>query len=218
MASTVFFYLIAAFVLFSAYFVVTARNLFRCAVGLISVLVGIAGTYLLMDAQFLSAMQITVYVGGIVVLIVFAILLVADVTQKVFRQSAAWRKGVAGLATCLLGGIILTSINAFHFNEQAAVPAKSATVGQIGQALLSPNRDGFILPFEVISLVLLAALIGAVTVARSDEEPSSRTVRREPMAHPVTERRSPLLTPRPRPAPRPSNPVPEPVVAASKES
>ena len=63
------FWMIAAYTLFAAYFVVTARNLFRCAVGLAATLIGIAGLYLLMDAQFLSSIQIAVYVGGVVVLV-----------------------------------------------------------------------------------------------------------------------------------------------------
>lgn len=164
---TVFFYVIAAFVLFSAYFVVTARNLFRCAVGLIAVLIGIAGHYLLMDAQFLSAIQIAVYVGGIVVLIVFAILMVADVTQKVFRVSALWRRAAAFAAAAGLFLLIAGAVLAHRFPGEGSAPA-AATAQDVGRALLSLERNGFILPFEVISLVLVAALVGAITVAGAD--------------------------------------------------
>ena len=198
MAYTVFFYLMAAFVLFSAYFVVTARNLFRCAIGLIAVLLGVAGMYLLMDAQFLSAVQVTVYIGGIVVLIVFAILLIADVTQKEFRKSAAWRKGVAGAATLLLCSLMVGTMLSFDFNQAAAGPPQSASVTAIGRALLSPLRDGFILPFEVISLVLLAAMIGAVTVARSDEEPLPTTRAQKLTAAGPGDLKNPLSETRPR--------------------
>ncbi len=166
----VFFYLLAAFILFSASFVVTAHNLFRSAMGLIAALLGVAGLYLLMDAQFLSAIQITVYIGGIVVLMVFVILLVTDVTQKLFQQCAGWRKGIVGVLAFLLCFLMSSMMLAYQFHPPKPVPAKSASVEDIGHALLSPNRGGFILPFEVISLVLIAALIGAVTVARSDEE------------------------------------------------
>ena len=79
---TIAFWMIAAYTLFAAYFVVTARNLFRCAVGLAGTLIGVAGLYLLMEATFLSSIQIAVYVGGVVVLVVFAVLMVEDVTQK----------------------------------------------------------------------------------------------------------------------------------------
>ena len=168
MAFTIFFYVVAAFTLFSAYFVVTAHNLFRCAMGLIAVLLGVAAMYLLMDAQFLSAVQVTVYIGGIVVLIVFAILLISDVTQKVFRQCAGWRKGVAGAATVGLAALILGAGLSFPFVQKAGAGPRSASIAEIGRAFLSPRRDGYVLPFEVISLLLLAALVGAITIARSD--------------------------------------------------
>jgi len=165
--NTTLFYLMAVFVLFSAYFVVTARNLFRCAVGLIAALLGIAGLYLLINAQFLSAVQVSVYIGGILVLMVFVIMLMADVTQKVFRQGSVWRKGVAwgacGVLFLLLSGALLS----FPFPSNAPEAVKSASVEEIGRALFSPARGGFVLPFEVVSLILIAALIGAVTVARS---------------------------------------------------
>ncbi len=181
------FYILAALVLYSAYFVVTARNLFRCAVGLISALLGIAGLYLLINAQFLSAIQVTVYIGGIVVLIVFVILLVTDVTQKVFQQSSSWRKGAVAAVSCLLFGLLATMLHSYDFHSTAATEAQSASVEQIGRALLSPERGGFVLPFEVISLVLIAALIGAVTVARTDTESSSR----QPMSRPTVEDQPP---------------------------
>jgi NADH-quinone oxidoreductase subunit J len=166
---TVFFYVIAGFSLFASYFVVTAHNLFRCAVGLIAVLIGIAGLYLLMDAQLLSAIQIAVYVGGIVVLIVFAILMVSDVTQKVFRVSSAWRR-VAAMAACAgLFALMSGALLAHRFAGAGGEPA-SATARDVGRALLSLAPTGFIVPFEVISLVLLAAMVGAITVAGGDEK------------------------------------------------
>jgi NADH-quinone oxidoreductase subunit J len=164
------FYLFAALVFYSAFFVVTARNLFRSALGLIAVLLGVAGMYLLMDAPFMSAIQVTVYVGGIVVLIVYVILLVADVTQKDFPRAAPWRKGVAGVVGALWFALLAYAIMTQGFMAPAAAEMKAATITQIGRALLSPERSGFVLPFEVISLVLIAALIGAVTLANEAVE------------------------------------------------
>jgi NADH-quinone oxidoreductase subunit J len=134
-----FFYLIALFVLYSAYFVVTARNLFRSAMGLLAVLIGIAGMYLLLNAQFLSAVQVVVYIGGIVVLMVFAILLIADVTQKVFEQSPNWRKGLIGFASLLWFSLLAGSLLSYRFGAAApAAEAKSASIREIGRALLRP--------------------------------------------------------------------------------
>jgi NADH-quinone oxidoreductase subunit J len=162
---TVFFYFLAALALYSAYFVVTAHNLFRSALGLISVLIGVAGMYLLMDAQFLSAVQITVYVGGIVVLIVYVVLLVSDVTQQLTAEGQRWRKGVSGAAVAGLCCLLMAALFSAPQLRQGEVRPRSANIAEIGQALLSPEHKGFILAFEVISLVLIAALVGAITVA-----------------------------------------------------
>jgi len=159
-----FFYLMAAFVLFSSYFVVTARNLFRCAMGLASVLIGIAGLYLLMDAQFLSAIQIAVYVGGVVVLVVFAVLMVEDVTQKQYLYSPFSRNVISAVIAELFFVIAVGAALTQGFGPARPEPA-SAQVDQLGRALLSVAPGGFALPFEVISLVLVAALVGAITVA-----------------------------------------------------
>ena len=169
-----FFFLIALFVLYSAYFVVTARNLFRSAMGLIAVLLGIAGMYLLLDAQFLSAVQVVVYIGGIVVLMVFAILLIADVTQKVFRQSPSWRKGWIGAASLLWFGLLAGAMLSYRFGPVTTAEAKAGSIHEIGRALLSPAAGGYALPFEVISLLLIAAMVGAVTVARAEEDRGDR--------------------------------------------
>lgn len=158
------FWMIAFFTLFAAYFVVTARNLFRCAVGLAGALIGIAGLYLLMDAQFLSSIQIAVYVGGVVVLVVFAVLMVEDVTQKEFLRSPLSRCIIASVVAELLLAIVAGTMLTQGFGTDRPLPA-SADVREIGHALLNMGPGGFVLPFEVISLVLIAALIGAITVA-----------------------------------------------------
>jgi NADH-quinone oxidoreductase subunit J len=158
------FWAIAAYTLTAAYFVVSARNLFRCAVGLAAVLIGIAGLYLIMDAQFLSAVQVAVYVGGVVVLVVFAVLMVEDVTQKEFLRSPLSRCILAAIVAEVLLAIVCGALLAQGFGPARPAPA-AAQVREIGRALLSTGPGGFVLPFEVISLVLVAALIGAVTVA-----------------------------------------------------
>ncbi len=158
------FWILAAYTLFAAYFVVTARNLFRCAVGLAAALIGIAGLYLLMEATFLSSIQVAVYVGGVVVLVVFAVLMVEDVTQKEFLRSPLSRCLLASVVAELLLAIIAGTMLSQGFGAHRP-PHASADVRVIGHALLSTGPGGFVLPFEVISLVLVAALVGAITVA-----------------------------------------------------
>ena len=170
-----FFYLMAAFILFSADVVVTARNLFRCASGLAASLIGIAGVYLLMDAQFLSAVQIAVYVGGVVVLVVFAVLMVSDVTQKEYLRPPFSRSVMAAVIAELLLMVVAAAAAVQGFGGARPAP-DSASVREIGHALLATGPGGFALPFEVISLVLIAALVGACTVAgdRDDGEGGGR--------------------------------------------
>jgi NADH-quinone oxidoreductase subunit J len=141
------FWIIAVYTLVAAYFVISARNLFRCAVGLAAVLIGIAGLYLVMDAQFLSAIQIAVYVGGVVVLVVFAVLMVEDVTQKEFLRSPLSRCIVAALVAELLLAIVAGAMLSQGFGPHRPEPA-AAQVRDIGHALLGTGPGGFVLPFE----------------------------------------------------------------------
>jgi len=172
----VFFVAIALFTLYTAYFVVTAHNLFRSAIGLTSVLIGIAGLYLLMGAQFLSAIQVAIYVGGIVVIVVFAILMIADVTQRSFLTARAARSAGAMAAGGLIFGLVVWAVRVQGFGAGPRPEPAAADVATIGRALVNPGAGGFALPFEVISLVLVAALLGAITVAggRTDGDGEGR--------------------------------------------
>lgn len=168
MADTVLFYAIAAGTLFGAFRVVTVSNLFHGAIWLIAVLFGVAGLYLLIGAQFLSAVQVTVYVGGIVVLIVFAILLVTDVNEKTRPESSLARRAAVAAAAVGLGALIIYATGAFGFGRGTGAPAQTASIQEIGKAMLSMEKGGLILPFETISLLLIATLVGALTVARPE--------------------------------------------------
>jgi len=160
---TVLFYIISIFSLLCAIFVVTTRNLFRGAMALIGVLAGVAGMYLLMNAQFLSAIQVVVYIGGIVVLIVYVVMLVSDVTQKGFPATPPWRKAIAGTLAAMLFVLLLVACAPLGIVKDIA--ARSATVTEIGRALISPDKGGFVLAFELISILLIATIIGALTIA-----------------------------------------------------
>lgn len=170
MMKTLLFYFLSLLTLVSAYFVVTVQSLFRGAMALIAVLLGIAGMYLLVDAQFLSAVQITVYIGGIVVLIVYVVLLISDVTQKEAVHGSGWRKAAAGTLAALLLALLLAAFWSADFKPATDLAARAAPVAEIGKALVSPAQGGFVLAFELISLVLIAAIIGAITVARARDD------------------------------------------------
>lgn len=135
----------------------------RSVIYLSFVLVSIAGIFFLVDYNFLAAIQLTVYAGGIVVLIIFSVLLVHHIEMEL-EMAKASKKIVTGIA-CLIGlGVFLTAIYSYDFN--VINNSLTTTTADIGVGLLSYEAGGFILPFEVISVLLLAAMIGAIVIAK----------------------------------------------------
>lgn len=174
----VLFVLIASFTLASAVMVVQARRLIHAAFWLIATLLGVAILYALLQATFLVVVQIVIYVGAIAVLFIFAIML----TQRPVREGGTRPRGRSGLAFLISLGFLGSLIALVFALPQAArlppaMPSRLNAVQTLGAALLAPSRygnqsmltsKGYALPFEVASVLLLAALIGAVYAAVSD--------------------------------------------------
>jgi NADH-quinone oxidoreductase subunit J len=162
-ASAIMFYLLSAFILGMALLSVTTGKIFRSAIWLLFSLTGIAGLYLWMQLEFVAAVQIIVYVGGIVVLIIFSIFLTQRSGVSLPRP-AMGRMIISTLAA--LAGFALTwwLIHPYSF-QPSAKPAVNTSVASIGEQLLSTSAHGYALPFEVISVLLLAAMIGAIVIA-----------------------------------------------------
>jgi NADH-quinone oxidoreductase subunit J len=159
----VIFYIIALSMIIFAIAAVCSRRMLRSVIYLLFVLVGIAGIFFLIDYNFLAAIQLTVYAGGIVVLIIFSVLLVHHIELKL-EMAKPTRQIITAIA-CLIGiGVFLTTIyqHQFYVIENDV----TTTTAEIGSKLLSYGDGGFILPFEVISVVLLAAMIGAIVIAK----------------------------------------------------
>lgn len=161
--STIIFYLLAALTLICGILSVSTRQIFRAAIYLLFSLIGIAGIYFWLDYQFIAAVQIVVYVGGIVVLIIFSIFLTQQAGEKLSRQKIG-RKIFSVLA--VFCGFALTMLQVYQhsFYESSDSPV-SPTVANIGSRMLSIKEGGYALPFEVISILLLAALIGCIVIA-----------------------------------------------------
>jgi len=157
-------------VIASGVLVVTLSNLFRAALSLGLVLLGVAGLFVLLEAEFLAFVQVLIYVGAILTLVVFAIMLTARIHQSPRPQPRSWA-GPALLSTALfvvLATLIRTlapCLPAPGSEGQAGLmPAPSAvTLPQLGQELVTT----LILPFEVIGLVFVAVMVGAIAVAAS---------------------------------------------------
>ncbi len=160
----IIFLLVAAITLFAAGMVVTTQNLVHAALWLILVLFGVAVFFVIMNAGFLAVAQVVVYIGAIAILMIFTIML----TRKVAKDSGAqlnsnwWGAGI--LSSLLFGGLVWMLFQWQKF--QMTLPTLDATIDplkQLGEGLVSPNA--FLLPFEVASVLLVAALIGAIMVA-----------------------------------------------------
>ena len=166
---SILFYLFAVQILFSALMTITRRNVVYSAVWLISTLVGVAGIYLLQGAEFLAGVQIILYIGGITVLFLFVIMLV-PVSEESKQRRFSSQLWVVLIVTMLLTGelgyFLWQGAGSFQMGEPTP-PAEIGTVTtnseQIGQVLFSE----YLLPFELASILLLVAMIGAVVMAKA---------------------------------------------------
>jgi NADH-quinone oxidoreductase subunit J len=161
--STIIFYLLAALTLGSALLSVSTRQIFRAAIYLLFTLIGIAGIYFWLNYQFIAAVQIVVYVGGIVVLIIFSIFLTQQAGEKLAKQKLG-RKLFSALAVFCGFGLTMLQVNQ-HIFYQPSEDAVPVTVADIGKQMLNTGEQGYALPFEVVSMLLLAAMIGCIVIA-----------------------------------------------------
>ena len=161
-ASVISFYVISAFMLVGGLLAVTSRKIFRSAVWLLISLTAIAALYFWMDLQFLAAVQIIVYIGGIVVLIIFSIFLTAH-TGSDLPHALLWRKGLSAFLAC--AGFIIVCCMIFRNDFILSSESFSSGIAVIGRKMLSTGDGGFALPFEAVSILLLAAMVGCIVIA-----------------------------------------------------
>ncbi len=162
-ANQIIFYLISAFILGAGLIAVTARKVFRSAIWLLFSLIGIAGFYFWIQVEFVAAVQIIVYVGGIVVLIIFSIFLTQQ-SGKEMPKPIPSRAAFSALA--VITGFVLSYLLIFqHTFNQTTNNSVEGSVANIGTQLLSISAHGYVLPFEVVSILLLAAMIGCIVIA-----------------------------------------------------
>jgi NADH-quinone oxidoreductase subunit J len=160
--SVIVFYLLAASILFTGVLAVTTRHIFRSAIYLLGSLVGVAGIYFWMEVEFIAAVQVVVYVGGIVVLIIFSIFL----TQQSGKEMPATPGGrTIAAAVATLSGFALTCLLISKYNFNKTTESFELPVNRVGTAMLNTGHGGFVLPFEVVSILLLAAMIGCIVIA-----------------------------------------------------
>jgi len=156
------FYFLAAFTLWAGAVVVLGRNIVRAAVALIFCFCGIAGLFLLLDAEFLAAVQVLIYVGGITILLLFAIMLTSRISARSTRVIND-QTALSALASLgVLAGLLYASLAGI--GDPAGPARLPETTPFLGRALLT----AYVLPFEIVSILLLAALVGAIVLARKE--------------------------------------------------
>jgi len=163
-ADKIIFLLSAGLILGSALMVVTTRKLIHAALWLVAALFGVAVLFAFLQASFLAVVQVVVYIGAIAILFIFAVMLTRKEMVDHGQQTRSSWWIAALLALLVLGGLIFLIIGQPDVNRFAtAIPANMDTLRNLGNALVAP--DAYVLPFEVASILLLAALVGAVYVA-----------------------------------------------------
>lgn len=171
--SSLLFWLFAIVMVLAALLVVGLRNIVHSALALIIVFAMAAGIYVLLDAEFIGIVQILIYVGAVTILILFALMLTHIGGQP--RTNPTNRQWPIALVICALVGATivfaeLTSPRAIANvgTGGSQLPAGVSNVVRIGQLLYSPTSYSYVLPFEIASLVLLVAIVGAIVIGRED--------------------------------------------------
>jgi NADH-quinone oxidoreductase subunit J len=166
-ASAIIFYAISALILGAGVLAVTSRKIFRSAIWLLSSLVGIAALYFWMQVEFIAAVQIVVYVGGIVVLIIFSIFLTQESGKEMPKPKL--KRTIFSVLAVLFGFAASYNLISEYGFKPSTQPFK-VSVSDMGIQLLSTSEHGYILPFEVVSILLLAAMIGCIVIAMKPAE------------------------------------------------
>jgi NADH-quinone oxidoreductase subunit J len=160
----IIFLLVALFTLGSGIMVVTTSNLVHAALWLVSTLFGVAVTFALLNASFLAVVQVVVYIGAIAILFIFAVMLTRkDMRDQGPQMNRNWWFGALISALVFVGLFFLLQGWSGLSRTVSEIPAGFDAISELGDALVSP--DAFVLPFEVASVLLVAALVGAVYVA-----------------------------------------------------
>lgn len=157
------FWILATITVIAALMVVSLKNVFHAALALILCLFCIAGLFILLNAEFLAAVQVLVYVGAVSILIIFAIMLTSNLANKKITQVN--KQVLPAVFVCIVFAIgaiaLVANTDIWPF---ANTPLPEDNIGSIGKFMMTD----FMLPFEVVSILMLAALIGAIMLAREE--------------------------------------------------
>jgi NADH-quinone oxidoreductase subunit J len=163
------FYALSSIIVVFSLLTVNSRRMLRAATWLLVVLVATAGIYMLMTYQFMAAVQLSVYAGGIVVLIIFSIFLTSHINHK-FEHPSVKRMVTGGIVSIAGLAITVAAILSYDFQIAEPLGEMEASVENVGRHLVSTGRDGYALIFEAINVLLLAAIVGGIVIARKENK------------------------------------------------
>lgn len=163
------FYLFASVIVVFSILTVTSRRILRAATFLLFVLVATSAFYFMLRYTFLAAVQLTLYAGGIVVLIIFSILLTSHIGQRF--PKIEFKKILFSAMVALFGAIMsIAALLQFDFGPESSATTAELPMKEVGRSLMNYGEGGFVLPFEVISILLLAAMFAAIVIAKKKKD------------------------------------------------
>ncbi|MBR1712693.1 MAG: NADH-quinone oxidoreductase subunit J [Alloprevotella sp.] len=170
----IMFIILAVMIVLSSFATVLTKSVLRAAAYLFFALLGVAGMYFLLGYTFLGSVQVMVYCGGIVVLYVFAILLTRGAKDKLSENTRSKIFASALLSLAGFGAFVYAIFKANLLTEMLSTPEALAepsegaviSINEIGQHMLSTDVNGYLLPFEAVSVLLLACIVAALVIAR----------------------------------------------------
>lgn len=163
MGAQIIFYILSAIILIFAFMAVTSLKVMRATIYLLFVLLATSGIYFMIDYNFMAGVQLIVYAGGIVALIIFAVMLTHKIGEKIPEPSKF--RVISGALASIAGAIISLVVIMKHPFQESMIN-EGQDVAKLGRQLLSFEDGGYVLPFEVISILLLASMIAAIVVAK----------------------------------------------------
>ena len=170
MIATIGFYVVAAVIVLGALWAVTAKNILHAALALMTSFFGTAILYLQLSAEFIAIAQVLVYIGGVVIFVLFAVLLTTRLGDRALIAPGMRKL----LAFALSGTLLAVFLHALYRTGRMLMVTRQvadsdyASIERIGLRFLDPGMNGLLVPFEIISLLLLISVVGAIVIARKE--------------------------------------------------
>ena len=172
MANIIMFAILAVIIIAAAIASVMTKSIMRAVTALLFVLFSVAGMYFLLDYTFLGTAQLSIYAGGMTMIYIFAIQLISKRTLQGIKEKFDFKRFATGAIIAVVGllTVVITQLKSAFFDKFTESPDVEVPMEQIGTALMGSEKYQYVLPFEFISVFLLACIIGGLVVSRNPKE------------------------------------------------